>query len=229
MTTQSSSGNTTRVRVWDLPLRIFHWLLAALTAVMLVSAELENFDLHITTGKCIVILLISRIVWGLLGSSNARLSALVFKPRDYLDYIRKLPERKPGYTVSHSPIGSLAVIAILLALITQLTTGLFAADVDGLIEGPFAYYVSYETSRFASDIHLTHIRWLIALIVLHIAANLFYYIYKRDNLIKPMITGERDIPQDLAPQAPRLAANWKGALVAAVVAAVMVWVFVQYG
>lgn len=229
MNTSIHSTERVNVKIWDLPLRIFHWLLAALVAIMLVSAELENFDLHITVGKMIVVLLLIRIAWGFFGSSNVRFSALVFKPRAYIDYVKTLPERSPGYSVAHSPIGSLAVIAILMALAVQVTTGLFATDVDGLIEGPFAYYIPYELTREAAEIHTTHVDWLIALIIVHIAANAFYYLYKRDNLITPMITGSRQIPSDLATDPPRLAPLWKNALAAGAVAAIMVLLFAQYG
>lgn len=225
----SNSTDNTNVKVWDLTVRVFHWLLALNIVVMLVSAKLENFDVHITAGKVIVTLLLIRIVWGFVGSSNARFSALIFRPKAYLDYIRKLPARSPGYSVAHSPIGALAVILIVVGIAVQAATGLIAADVDGLIEGPFAYYVTYELSRFASDIHLSHIDWLITLIVVHIAANLFYYFYKRDNLIKPMVTGQRSIPNENLQDVPRLASPWKGLWVAVIVAAIMVWVFVQYG
>ncbi len=229
MVQPSNDCDKTKIKVWDLTVRAFHWLLVLNIVVMLVSAELENFDVHITAGKVIVTLLLIRIVWGFVGSSNARFAALIFRPRAYLDYIRKLPQRSPSYGVAHSPIGSLAVIAILIGLAVQATTGLLAADVDGLVEGPFAYYVTYELSRFASDIHLSHIDWLITLIIVHIAANLFYYFYKRDDLIKPMVTGERSIPNQSLKELPRLASPWKGLWVAIVVAAIMVWVFIQYG
>ncbi len=228
----SSSANDTRevnVKVWDLPLRIFHWLLAVLIAVMLLSANFGNFDLHITVGKIIAVLLVFRIAWGFAGSSNARFSALLFRPRAYIDYIRKLPERSPSYSVAHSPIGSLAVIALLILLAVQVIAGLFAADVDGLVEGPFAYYITYELSRYASDIHLSNVDWLVSLIVLHIAANLFYYFYKRDNLIKTMIVGHRSVPEEKLQNPPQLASPWRALWVAAVVAAVMTWLFVQYG
>ena len=229
MNTSNHDTDRVSVKIWDLPLRIFHWSLAVLIVIMLVSANFGNFDLHITTGKIIVVLLVVRIAWGLFGSSNVRFSALFFKPRAYIDYIKTLPKRSPGYSVAHSPIGSLAVIAILVALAVQVTTGLFATDVDGLVEGPFAYYIPYELTREASDIHVTHVDWLIALIIVHIAANAFYYVYKRDNLIKPMITGSRQIPKHRATDSPQLAPLWKTALVTAAVAAVMVWIFVQYG
>ncbi len=217
------------VKVWDLPVRIFHWLLVLLIVVMLVSAKLENFDVHITAGKIIVILLMTRIVWGFVGSSNARFSALVFKPRAYIHYIRNLPTRKPSHHLAHSPIGALAVIAILVTIAIQLMTGVFAADVNGLVEGPLAYYVTYEFSRFASEVHEANVEWLITLIILHIAANFFYYFYKRENLIKSMITGHRSVPEDSGQNVPRLASPWLGLLVVTVVAAIMTWLFVQYG
>ena len=98
-----------------------------------------------------------------------------------------------------------------------------------LVEGPFAYYISYELSRTASDLHLQNVDWLISIIVLHIAANLFYYFYKRDNLIKPMFTGSRSVPKDKSQDPPRLASPWRGLIVPAIVAAIMIWIYVQYG
>ncbi len=225
----SSESDKVSVRVWDLPVRIFHWLLAVLVAVMFISAELENFDVHIIAGKSIAILLVARIIWGFIGSSNARFSALFFHPREYVNYIAELPRRKPGNSVAHSPIGSLAVIAILLLISVQVATGLVASDIDGLIEGPFAYYVSYDTSRWATDIHLTNKTLVLYMIGLHLAANAFYYLYKKDNLISPMITGTRQVPQNLSSNQPVMAPIWKGIATILVSAAFMLWIFNQYG
>ncbi len=225
----ASNSSKVSVRVWDLPIRIFHWLLAVLVAVMFISAKLENFDVHIIAGKSIAILLVARIIWGFIGSSNARFSALFFHPREYVSYIAELPQRKPGYSVAHSPIGSLAVIAILSIISVQVATGLVASDIDGLIEGPFAYYVSYDTSRWATDIHLTNETLVLYIIGLHLAANAFYYIYKKDNLIGPMITGARQVPQKLSSNQPVIAPIWKGIATILVSAAVMLWTFDQYG
>ena len=217
------------VKVWDLPVRIFHWLLTVLIVVMFVSAKLENFYIHILAGKGVVMLLVARIIWGFWGSSNARFSALVFKPREYIDYISKLAERKPGYSVAHSPIGSLAVIAILVAIALQAAAGLVATDVDGLIEGPFAYYVNYEFSRWASDFHVTHQKWVFTLVIVHLLANAFYYFYKKDNLIGPMLTGTRRIPGHLTQTAPRIEATWKAVVIALITASILIWLFVQFG
>ena len=217
------------VKIWDLPIRIFHWLLVILIIIMFASAKTENFDIHIIAGKILVGLLVARICWGFLGSSNTRFSSLLFRPQQIFSYLAKLPKRKPSYQTGHSPIGSLAVILILVALLVQATTGLFAADVDGLVEGPFAYYVTYELSRRASEIHVQHEQWVLILIIVHLLANAFYYFYKNDNLIKPMISGDKAIPQQLKITRPELATTRRGALVALVVAILAVWVFSVYG
>ena len=224
-----AAPSTFKVQVWELPLRIFHWLLAVGVVVMLLSANFERFDVHITTGKLLVILLLWRIVWGFIGGSNARFSSLIFRPREYIDYILTLKHRTPGYTTAHSPIGSLAVIAILVALIVQIITGLVATDVDGLIEGPFAYYVSYELSRLATEFHHAHINWVITLLILHLAASAFYYLYKKENLVLPMIRGSRDIPEDRQYSAPVFAPLWKALVAFLLVLAVCLWLFTTYG
>ena len=226
---RKSNENQITIRVWDLPLRIFHWALAVLVGVMFISAELDNFEIHILAGQGIVILMAVRIVWGIIGSSNARFSSWFFAPGEYVNYLKSLPKKEPSYSLSHSPIGSLAVIAIMIAVIVQVSTGLVSSDVDGLVEGPFAYYVSYEISRWAGDVHVQHERWLLALIIVHIAANAFYFFYKKDNLVRPMITGSKQVPMQKAPAPPVLAPNWKGLAAAVVVAAAVLWLFYQYG
>ncbi len=229
MMKQTPNTKTLTVHIWDLPIRIFHWSLVACVVVMFVSAEIGNFDVHIITGQIIAGLLIARLAWGVFGSSNARLSALVFTLRDYVNYLKQLPKRAPSYSTAHSPVGALAVIAILIALIVQVTTGLVASDVDGLIEGPFAYYIDYDLSRWASEIHVEHEEWLLFLIGLHLAANAFYYFYKHDNLIQAMITGNRQLPASLIPNPPNIAATWKAVVLALIIALSLTWIYVQYG
>ncbi len=225
----SKDAKFVTVKVWDLPLRVFHWLLAILVTVMFVSAEVENFDIHILAGKGIAILLAARILWGFAGSSNARFSSWLFLPRHYIEYVRNLPRRQPGYGMSHSPIGSIAVILILVAVIVQVSTGLISSDIDGLVEGPFAYYVSYDVSRWASEFHEDHEQWLFVLIMAHLAANAFYYLYKKDNLIRPMIVGTRSVPEHIAKNAPRIVSSIRGVIVGLICAGVLLWVFNQYG
>lgn len=225
----SDNENFIEVRVWDLSLRVFHWLLVVLITVMFVSAKTGNFDIHVLAGKTLVILIIARIGWGLFGSSNARFSSWLFAPGQYIDYIRALPRREPSYSLAHSPIGSLAAFVILAGVIFQISTGLVASDVDGLVEGPFAYYVSYDLSRWAGDTHVIFEQYVLILIGAHIAANLFYLIYKKDNLIAPMVTGLRLLPREKVESSPHLAPAWKGALTLLISAALMLWIFITYG
>lgn len=229
MNANTESGKRVPIRIWDVSIRIFHWLLALLIVVMYVSAKRENFDVHILAGTAITALLVFRIVWGLVGSSNARFSSLLHPVAAYKEYLVKLRERSPGYSTGHSPIGSLSVIAILAVLTVQVGTGLVATDVDGIAEGPFAYYVTYEYSRFASEIHLFNEQLLFALAIVHIAAILFYYFYKKENLITPMITGVAKLPSDKAKLAPRLASPWFALSVLLIVALVTVILFLLYG
>ncbi len=225
----NESGKHSPIRIWDVSIRIFHWLLALLIVVMYVSAKLEKFDIHILAGTAITVLLVFRIVWGLVGSSNARFSSLLHPVAAYKEYLGKLRKRSPGYSTGHSPIGSLSVIAMLAVLAVQVGTGLVATNVDGIVEGPFAYYVTYEYSRFASEIHLLNEQLLFALAILHIAAILFYYFYKKENLIVPMITGVANLPSDKAKLAPRLASPWFALSVLLIVALIIVILFLLYG
>ncbi len=225
----SKNSKFKSIKIWDLPVRVFHWALAIMTLMMFGSAKTENFDIHILIGQCLVGLIIARICWGFIGSSNTRFSSFVFKPKEYLSYIRKLKQKKPSYQTGHSPIGSLAVILILVALVTQATTGLIASDVDGLYEGPFAYYVTYELSRWASEFHVDHERWLLVLIIAHLLANAFYYFYKKDNLVRPMLSGSKQMPQSLEFISPQLASTRRGIVVALIVAVALVGIYSLYG
>lgn len=226
---QAEQSKLVPVEIWDLSIRIFHWLLATLVAVSYLSGEFEFFDIHMLSGQAIAVLLIFRIVWGLIGSPTARISSLFFSPRAYLDYFRSLFRRKPSYSFGHSPIGSLAVIAILTILIVQTSTGLFATDVDGLLEGPFAYYINYEISRFASDVHLFNQQLVLAAVIVHLSAILFYYLYKHENLVKPMLTGIGFLPENQANSVPKLKSIWTGLIVLVLTAVIMLTVYAVWG
>ncbi|MCR5875268.1 cytochrome b/b6 domain-containing protein [Phenylobacterium sp. J426] len=111
-------------------------------------------------------------------------------------YARSLPERAPSNVAGHNPLGGWSVVALLLVLAAQVATGLFVVDVDGLDGGPLSHLVSFEAGRTLAEVHELIFRVLQALIVLHVAAVLFYLLYKRTNLIAPMITGRRSFPED---------------------------------
>lgn len=173
-----------KVRIWDLPVRLFHWAIVLLIPTMWWTAEQEKTELHILLGQIMLGLLLFRILWGVLGSSTARFSGFVRGPRKILVYLRGA---RAG--IGHNPIGALSVLAMLAALAVQVGLGLFASDKDGLYQGPLSYHVSQETAETLTERHETWFYVLLALIVLHLAAILYYRLVKREDLITPMVTG----------------------------------------
>jgi cytochrome b len=174
-----------RVRVWDLPVRLFHWAIVLLVPAMWATHELERMDLHILLGQVMLGLVLFRIIWGLIGSSTARFAGFVRGPRAVWRYLRG--RGRPAF--GHNPLGGWSVVAMLLLLLTQIGLGLFAIDEDALYEGPLSHLVSYETARILAHRHETIFYVLLALIAVHIAAILFYLLVRRDNLVAPMVTG----------------------------------------
>jgi cytochrome b len=188
-----------KVRVWDLPTRLFHWTLAALIAFSWWSAEEDHLDWHIWSGLAILSLLIFRILWGLLGSSTARFANFIRGPRGILAYLRDMKSWRP---VGHSPLGALSVIAMLVALIVQVGLGLFAVDDDGLVEGPLAYLISLDTAEEVAELHEDWFDVILILIGLHVAAILFYRLVLGKRLIGAMFTGRADVEAEVEPMRP---------------------------
>lgn len=176
----------TIVRVWDLPTRLFHWLLAGLFVFSWWSAENREMEWHLRSGAVLLGLLVFRLLWGVAGSSTARFASFVRSPAAVLHYIRgSASEKRAG----HNPLGGYSVLAMLLALAVQIASGLFATDVDGLESGPLSYRVSFDQGRAAAEIHEGAFAVLQVLVAVHILAILFYLFVRRRNLVRPMVTG----------------------------------------
>lgn len=205
-------------RIWDAPVRVVHWLLVGLIAFSWWSAE-DHLNWHRWSGYAVVGLVVFRIYWGFAGGASARFSGFLRGPRATLAYLATLPSRRQAETPGHNPLGALSVLAILAALATQIGTGLFAIDMDGFDGGPLSDRVSYETARALADVHEASFRVLQGLVLLHVAAVLFYLIWKRTNLVGPMITGRRSLTAD-----PVLArAPWWRAALGVALAAASAW------
>ena len=130
-----------RVRIWDRPTRIFHWVLVVLVVVCYVSGDNGRYDVHVPAGQALLILVLARVLWGFVGSEPSRFRAFVRPPREIASYLRTLAKRAPGGRPGHNPLGGLSVVAMLLVLLLQAGLGLFAVDVDGLHEGPLSFAV----------------------------------------------------------------------------------------
>jgi cytochrome b len=172
-----------KAEIWDLPVRLFHWTLAALIGFSWWSTKNDHQDWHIWSGLAVLTLLIFRLLWGVFGSSTARFSSFVRGPASVFNYLRG-----NWRGIGHTPLGALSVVALLGAIAIQVGLGLFSSDEDGLYAGPLANFVSIRSSEQLADLHEDFFNVLLALIVLHVAAVLFYR-FRGKHLIKPMITG----------------------------------------
>jgi cytochrome b len=182
--------------VWDLPVRLVHWLLAALIAFSWWSVHNHHTDWHIWSGCAILTLLIFRLLWGFVGSSTARFASFVRGPRGVADYLRG---RWSG--IGHNPLGALSVLVLFAALAVQVGLGLVAEDEDGLFTGPLYRLVSIDTSDKARDLHELWFNVILGLIVLHVAAIIYYRLRGRP-LTKAMITGRAVIDSGRQPMRP---------------------------
>ncbi len=191
------------VAVWDLPTRLFHWSLAVLVAVAVLSAKLDAMSLHMLVGETILALVLFRLIWGLIGSQTARFSDFVRGPRAVLGYLAASRRGgTPPVTLGHNPLGGLMVVALLLVLVVQAGSGLFTSD-DILVDGPLVPLASGAAVAALSTLHRLLSDGILILIALHVAAVLVYLLVRKDNLIRPMITGRKRVETPVA--APRRA------------------------
>lgn len=209
--------NKRSAKVWDLPIRVFHWTLVGLVIASFVTAEIGGnaMQYHVFSGCAILVLLLFRLVWGIIGSRTARFATFVRGPKAVWRYARDLMGPEPPAHVGHNPMGGWSIVAMLLALLLQVITGLFATD-DIATQGPLYPLVSDRTSHWLTGIHLFNQGVIVALVCLHLAAVLFYLLVKRDNLIRPMITGSNPRQDAGDPQANPLRPTWVAFVVVAV-------------
>jgi cytochrome b len=179
---------TGKVRVWDLPTRLFHWAVAVAAVALLVTAKLGGGAMvwHGRLGYAVGTLLLFRIVWGFVGGHWSRFSAFPPSSKATLAYLRGAGAPLPG----HSPLGALSVYALLAFLLAQVASGLFSDDTVEF-SGPLGVRVSNATVKWLTWFHKNVGEpALIALVVLHITAVVYYIWCKRRNLITPMLQGD---------------------------------------
>jgi cytochrome b len=183
------------VRVWDLPTRVFHWLLAVCVIGSITTAKIggDAMEWHFRFGYVIFTLLAFRLLWGFVGGHWSRFASFVRWPGTIWRYLRG--DHRPGdwFDIGHNPLGAWSVLAMLVFLVAQVATGLFADD-EIVHTGPLAQHVSTATSLKLTAYHETVGQWvLIALFVLHVVAVVVYYRRGRD-LVRPMISGDKLLP-----------------------------------
>lgn len=180
-----------RIKLWDLPTRVFHWLLALSVIGAFVTQKIGGNAMvwHGRLGLLVLGLLVFRIIWGFAGSTYARFTQFVRGPAAIKAYLRG--EWKG---VGHNPLGALSVLGLLAVLVTLVATGIFAND-DIAFEGPLYALVGKEFSDTLTGFHRLIEPVILLLVFAHLAAIAFYAHVKKDNLVKPMVRGWKDVEE----------------------------------
>lgn len=198
-----------RVRIWDLPVRLFHWTLVVLLCVSYFSGRAGGdwMKLHFWSGYAILTLLLFRIAWGFVGSTTARFSHFVKGPGAWFYYLKSFATGRKTFDVGHNPVGGIMVVVLILAVLAQAGAGLFSADTDmGTVNGPLANSISDKWVDRLTFFHKFWVNVIIGLAALHILAALTYLVLKRQNLIGSMFTGRKPLEHvaEAGQPAPRL-------------------------
>lgn len=214
------------VRVWDLPTRLFHWVLALTLVGSVTSAKIGGHAMawHFRFGYVVCTLLAFRLLWGLVGGRWSRFSSFVYAPATLLRYLRG--EARPGeqLDVGHNPLGSLSVFALLALLTVQVGTGLVADD-EIVHVGPLNRFVETATGLAATAWHKGWGKTLVlALVVLHVAAIVYYRIGRRVDLVGPMLRGDKPLPPGTPASADGAAQRLLAAALLLACAALVTWV-----
>lgn len=179
------------VRVWDLPTRVFHWTLLACVVGLAVTGYNGALVWHARLGYAVLTLLLFRLVWGVFGGRWSRFVSFIYSPASVLNYLRG--RAHPDHLVGHNPLGAGSVFAMLLFLLAQVGTGLISDD-EIAFTGPLNRFVSSANGLLATWYHKQVGQWvLLALVVLHVAAVLYYLWRKKENLIRPMLSGDKPV------------------------------------
>lgn len=204
--------------LWDLPVRVFHWGVAALVVAAWASAELGRFDAHQWIGYSILVLVAFRLVWGLVGSRHARFTDFLVGPRRVMAYLRGHGAESAG----HNPLGGWSVMVILLLLTLQGVSGLFNTD-DALYQGPFYYGADTGLRDTMGVIHEVAFNVLLGMLALHIAAVSYHQFRLREPLVQAMLRGSA--PGRTGTSAP--APLWLALLIVVLAGLLLWWVLGQ--
>jgi len=182
------------VRVWDLPTRLFHWVLVALIALQYATGEYHLLDMrwHYWLGYATLVLLAFRVLWGFAGSQTSRFADFLRGPGAIVHYLQGLYSTNLQRSIGHNALGGWSVLALLLCVAVQAVSGLFASD-EINNDGPLVVHVSGKTVKWMTWLHQWNQNLLLAVIGLHVVAVLLYLLLKHENLIMPMLSGSKDM------------------------------------
>lgn len=202
-----------RVRVWDLPTRVFHWMLVVLVTVAAVSKLLEPewwLPAHLWAGYGVATLMIFRLVWAAFGSHYSHIASFAYRPREVMDYLRGVLMLRPAHHIGHNPAGAVMIWALALVLIGLVVTGLMTMSGEEKL-GPFTGLVSYAASEQAKALHSILFNVLLTMIVIHVVGVIVESLLHHENLTGSMLTGWKALPPGTPVPRPRAARPWAAA------------------
>ncbi|RTR34654.1 cytochrome b/b6 domain-containing protein [Shewanella atlantica] len=185
----------TKIKVWDLPVRIFHWGMIALLGGLWWTADAGEMEWHQVLAYCLMVFIIFRLVWGIVGSDTARFSQFIKHPKTVLGYVKYTKHQGVSASIGHNPLGGYMVLALIALVTMQLSTGLFSTD-EIFTEGPLYSFVSSETGASMSWLHKKIFYVMLGFAAVHVLAVIFHGV-KGDKLVRPMLSGYKQMPGKL--------------------------------
>lgn len=186
--------NTSQVRVWDWTLRLVHWSFPVLMFLLWFSQKEGHLDRHFLFAQILTGVIFYRLIWGFIGTPYAKFRHFIYSPKNIVRYGKAFFTGKKPFYLGHNPLGALMVFGLLAAMALQLVSGLFVSD-DFLYDGPYHNLVSRDFSGLMAYVHQNFFDILLIMIVLHILAVVVYRL-RGENLVKPMLTGKKEIAAD---------------------------------
>ena len=183
---------TTQFLIWDLPLRIFHWSLVICLFGSWYTSNQDNglIEYHLTLGYITLGLIIFRLLWGIVGTTHSRFSQFIPSLTKLSLYIKHFNSKDIQHHPGHNPLGSLMVVFMLSVILLQAVSGLFMND-DIFTSGPYYGTLNERLEAIATFIHRNGFDVILATVVMHIVAIVFYTFFKKKSLVQPMITGKK--------------------------------------
>lgn len=193
-TNENAVIDNKHIKIWDLPVRIFHWLLVLtlIAAYVTNSLGVSYFKYHVWCGYTVIVLVCFRILWGFVGTYHSRFTSFVRDPVTTFKYAINYFKRHTSHYAGHNPLGAVMVVVLLVGLLAQAVSGLFAND-EIFNLGPLYGYVSNELSLSLTSLHRQLFYWIMGAVALHIIAVLVHVFFKRENIIKAMFTGKKSL------------------------------------
>ena len=208
-----------QVAIWDLPTRVFHWVLVVVVALSYATGGEEGrwFTVHVLSGYAVAALLAFRLAWGLIGSAHSRFSDFIYGWRSVRDYAGKLARLQPPHFVGHNPLGGWMVVAMIVVLAASVVTGLVSGE-PGETAGPLlGVLVPVGSGEAFAEVHELLGNLVLALALVHIAAVFLDWALTGETLIRALVHGRKRLEDEVAQKEPSIAGRGRAVALAGVI------------